>query len=114
MSGFVLGRLDLYFWMHGLVFGCLDLYLGVWTCILGTVYLQGVCIYLLGVCIPVGCDCGVRAPTTHALYYNLAVGTVFLQNHAPVAAEHAVCGLRMCFAIVGLLVSFQKIVHLLK
>jgi len=65
------------FLMSGLVFGVLrtcilglDLYLGIWTCIwvsgfvlvcldlyLGTVYFQGVCML-------VGCDYGVHAPTT--------------------------------------------------
>ena len=37
--------------MFGLVLGCLDLIFG-WTCILGTVHLEGVCVL-------VGCDYGV-------------------------------------------------------
>ena len=60
MSGLVFWMSGLVFWASGLVFECLDLYLSVWTCILGTVDLQGVCIregsvHLWGVCIPVGC-----------------------------------------------------------
>ena len=66
--------------MWGGVFGCLDLYLGVWTCILYTVYLQSVCIL-------VGCDYGVRAPTT-AWSMCLPQAFFFLENDAPGIFEH--------------------------
>jgi len=70
------------FWVSGLVFVCLDLYLCVWACIcasglvfgpmdlysgycilVGCPYTCRVSVYLQGVCIPVACDYGVRAPT---------------------------------------------------
>ena len=83
VSGFVFLCLDLYF-------GCLDLYSGY--CILvGCLYTCRVSVYLWGVCIVVGCDCGVRAPTTRgdtAWSMCLPQAPFFLKKTRPMILEH--------------------------
>ena len=98
------GCLDFIFLVFGLVLGCLDL---IFRCLdlysvycipvlcvciaVGCLYTCRVSVYLQGVCIPAGCDYGVRAPTRRGLCA-CRRRIFFLKKHAPGLLEHVFCG----------------------